>query len=107
MQQPKKKKRKQNKNGLSFVENLIDFKKLLNNNYYEYRIALGGTAGALFSKKYIYYDKKEKKAFNITNCIDNNKQTLTQKQLMSKKYTNIGEALKKHCLIVNLKEKTC
>jgi hypothetical protein len=91
------------KNGLSFVKNLKDLKELLNEGYYEYRIALSG--GIIFSRKYIYYNPKKKKPFHITNCIDDSTQDLTEKELMSKKWTNIGEAIKKNCLIVDLKEK--
>ena len=100
-----KKKRKQNKNNLSFVKSLKDLKELLKAGYYEYRIALGGTAGLIYSGKNIYYEPKLKKCFFINNCIDDSEQELTEKQLMNKKYTNIGDALKKNCLIVNLNEK--
>lgn len=81
-----------------------DFKKLLLEGYYEYRIALGGSAGTMFSRKDIKYNPKTK-IFKILNHIDDTKQSLTQKQLMSQSWTNIGIALRKHCLIVNLKLK--
>ena len=98
----KSKRRKQNKNGLSVVEGIKDLKNLLSEGYYEYLIALAG--GGVFSRKSIYYHPKEKE-FQITNWIDDSDQLLTQKQLMSKSYTNIGYALKRRALIVNLKEK--
>jgi len=75
----------------------------LSEGYYEYLIALAG--GGVCSRKSIYYHPKEK-IFEITNWIDGSKQLLTQKQLMSKGYTNIGYALRRRALIVNLKEKT-
>ena len=98
-------KRPQNKVGLSFVRNLYDLKSLLKQGYYEYRIALGGTAGSIFSRKYIYYNPKIKKAFSITNCIDDSEQELTQKQLFVGGYSNIGKALRNNCLIVDLNYK--
>jgi len=98
------KQRKQNKQGLSFVENLNDFRSLLGQGYHEYRIALAGTAGAIFSRKDIVFDD-EKQKFCIINWIDDSEQLLSEKQMLSKKYTNIGEALKKHCLIVDLNER--
>jgi hypothetical protein len=98
------KQRKQNKDGLSFVENLNDFRNLLSQGYHEYRIALAGTAGAIFSRKDIVFDNNKRK-FHIINWIDDSEQLLSEKQILSKKYTNIGEALKKNCLIVDLNEK--
>jgi uncharacterized protein YaaR (DUF327 family) len=63
---------------------------------------LGG--GTIFSRKDIQYDQKSKK-YRIINWIDDTEQNLTEKQLMSKNLTNIGEALNKNSLIVDLNEK--
>lgn len=90
--------------GLSFVKDLKDLKKLLADGYHEYRIALGGTAGAIFSRKDITYNPKTKK-YHIINWIDDSEQKLTETQLFVKAYTNIGDALDKNCLIVDLNKK--
>lgn len=98
------KSRKQNKKGLSFVKDLRDLKKLIADGYHDYRIALAGTAGAIFSRKEIDFDVKAKK-FYIINFIDDSEQILTQTELFKKGFTNIGDALKKNCLIVDLTQK--
>lgn len=61
----------------------------------------------MFSRKYIYYNPegKKKPVFNITNCIDDSEQNLTEKQLMDDKYTHIGVAIAKNCLVVDLTER--
>ena len=100
----KSKNPKPNKNGLRFVKDLRDLKKLIADGYHEYRIALGGTAGAIFSRKEIDFDPKAKK-FYIINFIDDSEQILNQKQLFSGGYSNIGKALRLNSLIVDLKEK--
>lgn len=81
-----------------------DLKILLETGHTNFRIALGGTAGAIFSAKTITYDKKIKK-YCVINWIDETAQELTEKELMDNKLTHIGEALKKNCLIVDLKNK--
>jgi len=101
IQSKKQPKRKQNKKGLSLVKGLKDLKNLLAEGYYEYLITL---QGRLISRKNIEFNPKNKK-FYIINWIDDSEQKLTQKQLMLKSYTNIGYALKKKALLVNLKEK--
>jgi hypothetical protein len=92
--------RTQNKKGLSYVENLKDFKSLLKEGYYEYLLQLGG--GIAFSRKSIFYDNGK---FQIVNHIDDTEQNLTEKQLMNKRITNVGLGIKRRALIVNLKEK--
>ena len=98
----KKTHQRPNKKGLSLVKNLKDLKNLLLKGYYEYRIIL---KASLFSRKWIYHDGKKTKGFSIINCIDGSQQRLTEKQLMNRSYTNIGYALKKHCLVVNLNDR--
>jgi hypothetical protein len=66
---------------------------------------LAGTAGKVFSRKTIWYYPKDKKPFEIWNHIDDTEQKLTEKQLMNKEWTNIGLALRRHSLIVDLTEK--
>ena len=90
-------KRKENKQGFSIILGMRDFKNLLAHGFLEYVISLNG---GLVSKKEIHYNLKNKK-FYITNWIDDTKQTLTQKQLMNRKYTNIGYALKNKAFYVN------
>jgi len=55
----------------------------------------------IISRKEIFYEPKKDK-FYITNWIDDSYQTLNSKQLMLKSYTNIGYAIKKKALILNL-----
>lgn len=50
--------------------------------------------GLFRSSKEMMYEK-ETGLFLINNCIDDTEQDLTEKQLSNKKYTNIGEAIKK------------
>jgi len=53
--------------------------------------------GHLRSSKHIHYDEDSKK-FEIFNYIDDREQTLTEKQLMEKDYTNIGYAMTRGAL---------
>jgi len=53
--------------------------------------------GHLRSSKYIQYDE-EKDTFYVCNYIDDTEQTLTEKQLMEKDYTNIGYAMTRGAL---------
>lgn len=46
------------------------------------------------SSKYVKYDKKTDK-FRVENMVDSSTQNLTSVQLMSKEYSNIGEAIRK------------
>jgi len=50
----------------------------------------------LRSSKFINWTGEK---FKILNLIDGSRQTLSEKQLMDKSWTNIGEALKKKALI--------
>ena len=47
----------------------------------------------LRSTKYIEWDRQEK-VFYVINFIDGTEQTLTEKQLFDREYTNIGHAIK-------------
>lgn len=51
----------------------------------------------LVSYKHITWDKRRKR-FNIVNRIADTKQSLTEKQMMSRTYTNIGYALTRKAL---------
>lgn len=93
---------KSKKNNLRIVKNLADFKKLLEEKYYEFRIILSG--GIVYSKKEIFFNKITKK-YHILNCIDGSQQKLDEQELMSKNHSNIGEAINKHSLAVDLNEK--
>jgi len=50
--------------------------------------------GGVVSRKLIQWDEEEK-TFWVLNCIDDTEQTLTEKQMMDKEYTLIGEAIRK------------
>ncbi len=78
-----------------------DLKKLISEGYNEYRIILSG--GLMFSRKDITFNEKLKK-FKIINHIDDSEQFLTEKELLDNSFTNIGQALKKRALIVDLTE---
>lgn len=93
--------KQKNKQSLRIVKNLKDFKKLLKQGYFEFRITLNG---GVYSKKEIFLNSKTKK-FEIYNSIDDTYQKLTEKQLMDQSYTNIGKALEKKALVVNLQAK--
>lgn len=79
-----------------------DFKNLLKQGYYEFRLQLG--EGIIYSKKTIYYHPETKK-YQIFNWIDETDQMLTEKQLFNRKITNIGLGIKRKALIVDLNEK--
>jgi hypothetical protein len=79
------------------IKSIAELKKLANNKIIEVSILLNG---GLKSTKSIMFWKKTGK-FMIENYIDNSPQSLTEKQLSDKKYTNIGEAIKKGALILN------
>jgi hypothetical protein len=51
----------------------------------------------LVSYKQIRWDEK-RKLFKIVNRIDGTRESLTEKQLMNRSYTNIGYALKRGAL---------
>ena len=83
---------------------MIDLIVLITNGFHEYRIVLNG---GLFSKKRIeIYSTKKGQKFWIVNWIDGSEQRLTEKQLMDPNWTNIGLALQKGALIVDLNERT-
>jgi hypothetical protein len=51
----------------------------------------------LVSYKHIRWDEK-RKMFRVVNRIDGMRESLTEKQLMNRSYTNIGYALKRGAL---------
>lgn len=77
-----------------------DLRKLLDDGFHEFRIVLNG---GLFSRKDITSNEKSKK-FKVINHIDDSEQFLTEKELLDNSFTNIGQALKKKALIVDLTE---
>ena len=83
---------------MKHIKTIAQLKKLAKqtqgNDPFECAIVLGGGI-AMSRKSIIFYQG----IFNIYNCIDETEQDLTEKQLMDKKYTNIGEALRKGCLV--------
>jgi uncharacterized protein YaaR (DUF327 family) len=87
------------KNHNQFVRCLENIQDLSGQGLYEYALILGGSV--FRSRKTISYDPKTKK-YRIVNHIDDTTQTLTGKQIMDRKYTNIGEAMKKRCLIAEI-----
>ena len=84
----------------AIVKNLKNLKALIANGYFEFLITLNG---GIFSRKNIDYIKSTRK-FESLNWIDDTEQTLTEKQLMNPNWTNIGLAIKKKALIVNLEK---
>jgi hypothetical protein len=74
---------------LKRVESVGQLKKLVKAGKHGYFINLN--FGCVSSKE-IYFEKNK---FLIENMIDGSGQKLTSKQIMSRKYTNIGEAIQK------------
>ena len=54
--------------------------------------------GGLKSSKHIRYHTDDE-SFYVLNLIDDSEQELTEAQMLDSSYTNIGEAMKKGCLI--------
>jgi len=54
--------------------------------------------GGLRSSKHIRFYPDDN-SFYVLNLIDDSEQNLTESQILDKAYTNIGEAMKKGCLI--------
>ena len=54
--------------------------------------------GCLRSSKHIRFYPDDN-SFYVLNLIDDSEQELTESQILDKAYTNIGEAMKKGCLI--------
>ena len=71
------------------VTSLDQLKEMIANGVHDYFIALNG---GFRSSKYIDYSTKSCKFF-IMNEIDNTDQTLNEKQLMDRDYTNVGYAM--------------
>lgn len=78
-----------------FVRCLENIQDLSGMGLYEYALIIGGLANSM---KTIRYNAKTDK-YSILNHIDDTRQTLTAKQMLDKRYTNIGEGMKKRCLI--------
>ena len=53
--------------------------------------------GNLRSSKHVWFDE-EGKQFEVINMIDGSEQCLSEKQIMDKDYTNIGDAIRKGAL---------
>lgn len=88
------KKIKTNKKTTPWCTKITTIKQLINSitkGKTEYFISLAG--GIIKSSKDINYNPKTKK-FWIMNNIDGTTQTLTHKQLMDQKWTNIGLSIK-------------
>ena len=58
--------------------------------------------GGLVSRKVIRWDEDDKK-FWILNCIDDTEQCLTEKQIINKEHTLIGEAIEKKAFYKDLR----
>jgi hypothetical protein len=56
--------------------------------------------GCLRSSKYIRY-YPEDNSFFVLNLIDDSEQELTESQILDDTYSNIGQAMKKGCLIMD------
>jgi len=56
--------------------------------------------GGLRSSKHIRYYPDDN-SFYVLNLIDSSEQELTEGQILDSAYTNVGEAMKKGCLIMD------
>jgi len=56
--------------------------------------------GSLSSSKHIRYFPEDN-SFYVLNLIDDSEQELTESQILDGAYSNIGEAMKKGCLIMD------
>ena len=56
--------------------------------------------GCLRSSKYIRY-YPEDNSFFVLNLIDDSEQELTESQILDDTYSNIGQAMKKGCLMMD------
>ena len=56
--------------------------------------------GCLRSSKHIRYHLDDN-SFFVLNLIDDSEQELTESQILDSAYSNIGEAMKKGCLIMD------
>lgn len=79
------------------ITSIAELRELTQKTALEFRLCL---KGGLFSRKTIKYHAKTKK-FSVLNHIDDSKQYLTARQIQNKNHSNIGEAIKKHALILN------
>lgn len=85
------------------IKSLEQLKDILLVNYHEEEGLMGDYLdfalvlnGGCFSRKEIavYRTPKTKQLrFDIRNCIDDSRQSLSEKQIMDSRYTNIGEAI--------------
>lgn len=66
-----------------------------NGDFKDFAIVLGG--GGMFSRKEIALTETPtgKERFHVHNCIDDSMQLLSEKQMMNKDWTNIGDAILK------------
>ena len=85
------------KNHNQFIRCVENIQDLSGQKLYNYALILAG--GAVFSRKTIKYTPKNK-LYAILNHIDDSKEILTEKGLQK---SNIGEAMKKRCLIAIIK----
>lgn len=81
-----------------FVENLDHLISLIKQKHNDYALVLNGNKGNIFSRKTIKYNPKTK-TFKVFNHIDETEQILTEKEIINKKYSNIGRAIPLRSLI--------
>lgn len=79
------------------IKSIEDLRKALagSDDFKDFAIVLGG--GGMFSRKEIALSSTRtgRERFHIHNCIDDSMQWLSERQLLNKEYTNIGEAMSK------------
>ena len=79
------------------IKNIVHLKKLSKGKSKKFHIKL---LGWIKSVKQIKYDAPSNR-FSVLNEIDDTSQSLTPDELMSKKFSNIGESIKKKAFYLN------
>ena len=81
------------------IKSITELKKLAKNKQVDVAIILAG--GGLLSRKNITWYPEDKK-FGVFHGIDGTMEYLTEKQLLNDNWTNIGLAIKKKALILEI-----
>jgi len=77
------------------IKSIAELKKLAQKRGFECVVLLNGGLG---SRKTVSYNPVTK-MWRVRNHIDDSRQVLTTRQLNTKSYTHVGEAIKKNALI--------
>lgn len=82
---------------MKIIKTVDELKKKILKGNCDYFIVLAG--GLVRSSKHITYDPKTKR-FSVLNLIDDTRQSFTEKTILDKTKTNIGEAMIKNSFIM-------